>query len=139
MTVRSVAMTESGPGIRRIGQIALNAKDIDRAIGFYRDTLGLTLLFQAGPSLAFFDCGGVRLMIESSPTEGHDHPASILYYVVDDIVASHAALESRGVTMVDAPHLLAKMPDHDLWMAFYEDTEGNTLALMCEVRPPAPA
>lgn len=128
--------TEAAPRIERIGQIALTAHDLDRAIAFYRDVLGLTFLFQAG-DLAFFDCGGVRLLIETPQNPQYDHPASILYYLVEDIHASHAALQSRGAKAVREPHLLTKMPDHDLWMSFYKDSEGNTFALMSEVRPPA--
>jgi methylmalonyl-CoA/ethylmalonyl-CoA epimerase len=127
--------TSLGPS--RIGQIAVNIKDLDRAVGFYRDVLGLTFLFQAPPSLAFFDCGGVRLML--SPPEGpeHDHPASVIYYVVDDLEAAYAGIVARGAESFDGPHLIAKMPDHDLWMAFVKDTEGNHVGLMSEVRPPA--
>lgn len=128
--------TETTPGIQRIGQIALVAHDLDRAIAFYRDVLGLPFLFQYG-QLAFFDCGGVRLLIETPQDPQYDHPASILYYLVEDIQTSHASLASGGAEVAAEPHLIAKMPDHDLWMSFYKDTEGNTFALMCEVRPPA--
>lgn len=121
------------PGLRQIGQIAINAKDVARATAFYRDVLGLKLLFQAGPSLAFFDCGGIRLMI-TVPEAEFDHPSTILYYKVDDIRASYESLKARGAEFRDEPHLLAKMPDHELWMTFLKDSEGNTLGLMSEVR-----
>ena len=121
------------PGLRQIGQIAVNAKDVARATAFYRDVLGLKLLFQAGPSLSFFDCGGIRLMI-TVPEAEFDHPSTILYYKVDDIRASYESLKARGAEFRDEPHLLAKMPDHELWMTFLEDSEGNTLGLMSEVR-----
>ncbi len=121
------------PGLRQIGQIAVNAKDVARATAFYRDVLGLTLLFQAGPNLSFFDCGGIRLMI-TVPEAEFDHPSTILYYKVDDIRASYESLKARGAEFRDEPHFLAKMPDHDLWMTFLKDSEGNTLALMSEVR-----
>jgi methylmalonyl-CoA/ethylmalonyl-CoA epimerase len=130
------------PGVRRIGQIAVPVHDLDRAVAFYRDVLGLRLLFQAPPGLAFFDCGGVRLML--SLPEGPDvaRAASVIYYQVDDIVAAWAAVTARGATPEKAgqaePHLIAKLPDHDLWMAFIQDSEGNLLGLMSEVRPPAP-
>lgn len=117
----------------QIGQIAINAKDTERATAFYRDVLGLKLLFQAGPNLSFFDCGGVRLMI-TVPEEEFDHASSILYYKVDDIQASFEAIKARGAEFRDEPHLVARMPDHELWMTFLKDTEGNTLALMSEVR-----
>jgi methylmalonyl-CoA/ethylmalonyl-CoA epimerase len=119
--------------LRQIGQIAINAKDVERATAFYRDVLGLKLLFQAGPNLSFFDCGGVRLMITVAEAE-FDHPASILYYKVDDIRAAYEAIKSRGAEFRDEPHLIAKMPDHELWITSLKDSEGNTLALMSEVR-----
>jgi methylmalonyl-CoA/ethylmalonyl-CoA epimerase len=119
--------------LSRIGQIAITVHDVARAVAFYRDVLGLRLLFQAPPRLAFFDAGGVRLML-SEPEPEFDHPSSVLYFVVDDIRAAHAALAERGVGFRDGPHLIAKMPDHELWMAFFRDTEGNTHALMSEVR-----
>jgi predicted enzyme related to lactoylglutathione lyase len=120
--------------LSRIGQISINVRDLDRAVTFYRDTLGLSLLFQAPPKMAFFDCGGVRLMLGVPEDPEFDHPASILYYKVDDIHAAHTALKERGADFRGEPHLVAKMPDHELWMAFLRDTEGNTLALMSEVR-----
>ena len=119
--------------LRQIGQIAINAKDTERATAFYRDVLGLKLLFQAGPNLSFFDCGGVRLMI-TIPEEEFYHPSTIIYYKVDDIRAAYEEIKSRGAEVRDEPHLIAKMPDHELWMAFLKDSEGNTLALMSEVR-----
>jgi methylmalonyl-CoA/ethylmalonyl-CoA epimerase len=118
----------------RIGQIAVVVQDLDRAVAFYRDTLGLRFLFQAPPKLAFFDCGGVRLMLDVPEEAEFKHPASILYYKVDDIQATWATLRDRGVDFRGEPHLVARMPDHELWMAFFRDTEGNTLALMGEVR-----
>jgi methylmalonyl-CoA/ethylmalonyl-CoA epimerase len=123
--------------ISRIGQIGIHVENLDRAVAFYRDVLGLRLLFQAPPGLAFFDCGGVRLMLSAPEGNEHDHPASIIYYVVDDLPAAWAGLIERGAQAVSEPHLIAKMPDHDLWMGFIADGEGNTLGLMSEVRPPA--
>jgi methylmalonyl-CoA/ethylmalonyl-CoA epimerase len=120
--------------LRRIGQIAIVVRDLDRAVRFYRDVLGLPLLFQAPPGLAFFDCGGVRLMLTlpEGPEEGRG--TSILYYVVDDIQAAHGALAARGAAFVNPPGLVARMPDHELWMAALRDSEGNLLELMSEVR-----
>lgn len=115
-----------------IGQISMRARDIDRATAFYRDTLGIPLLFRAG-TLSFFDCGGVRLML-SLPEPDFDHPGSVLYFKVDDITATHETLVSRGVSIVREPHMIARMPDHELWMSFFRDSEGNTLALMHEKR-----
>jgi methylmalonyl-CoA/ethylmalonyl-CoA epimerase len=127
-------MAEHGLSQSRIGQIAVVVRDLDRAVAFYRDTLGMRFLFQAPPKLAFFDCGGVRLMLDVPEEEEFKHPASILYYKVDDIKATWAALRDRGVEFRDEPHMVARMPDHELWMTFFRDTEGNTLALMSEVR-----
>jgi predicted enzyme related to lactoylglutathione lyase len=118
-----------------IGQIAVNIHDLDRAVAFYRDSLGMRLLFQVPPKMAFFDCGGVRLMLSLPEEAEFDHPGSILYYKVDDLQATYQALRDRGVGFLREPHLIARMPDHELWMAFFKDSEGNTLALMSEVRP----
>jgi len=121
-------------GVSRIGQIAMNARDLDRAVRFYRDTLGLPFLFTAPPKLAFFDCAGVRLLLDVPEDKEFDHPGSILYFAVDDIRQSHQLLVSRGVTFRQDPHLIARLPDREVWMAFFDDTEGNTLALMSEPR-----
>jgi len=119
-------------GIARLGQIAINVHDINRAVAFYRDTLGLPLLFTAG-KLAFFNCGGVRLMLDTPAKPEFDHPSSILYFAVPDIAAAHRQMLDAGVHFEDPPHLVAKMPDHDLWMTFFRDSEQNFLALMSEV------
>lgn len=123
----------SGVALSRIGQIAINVKDLDRATRFYRDTLGMKLLFEF-PGLAFFDAGGVRLMLSRAENPEFDHPASILYYKVGDIAGTHRTLESKGVKVEEVPHLIAPMPDHDLWISSYRDSEGNYFAIMSEVR-----
>ena len=115
-----------------IGQIAINAHDVDRATAFYRDVLGLQHLFRAG-QLSFFDCGGVRLMLDKPEKPEFDHPSSILYFQVADIQAAFQRLKSRGAKFDDEPHLIARMPKYDLWMTFFRDTEANVLALMSEV------
>jgi methylmalonyl-CoA/ethylmalonyl-CoA epimerase len=125
--------TETGVGITRLGQIAINAKDVDRATAFYQDVLGLKLLFKAPPSLAFFDCGGVRLMLDHAEKPEHDHLSSVLYFSVPDIQSAHGKLKESGVRFEDEPHVIAKMPSHDLWMTFFRDSESNLLALMSEV------
>ena len=129
-------MNTAATGIRisRIGQIAINAHDVERAAAFYQDVLGLTVLFKAGPGLAFFDCGGVRLMLTRPEKPEFDHASSILYFAVPDIRAAHAKMKEQGVQFEDEPHLIARMPDHDLWMTFFRDTEGNLMGLMSEVR-----
>lgn len=114
-----------------LGQIAVRVQDVARATAFYRDALGLPLLFEF-PGLAFFDCGGVRLMLARAEKSELDHPASILYYRVADIEASCATLESRGVEFVERPRAIHRFPDHELWMAFFLDSEGNHAALMAE-------
>jgi len=119
-------------GISRIGQIAINVRDLERATAFYRGKLGLPLLFTAG-KLAFFDCGGVRLMLETPEKPEFDHPGSILYFAVPDIAAAHRQMLASGVRFEDEPHMIAKMADHDLWMTFFRDSEQNLLALMSEV------
>jgi methylmalonyl-CoA/ethylmalonyl-CoA epimerase len=119
--------------ISAIGQIGLVSGDITRSVGFYRDKLGIRLLFEAPPGMAFFDCGGVRLML--GPQENvKDAVSSIVYFKVDDIQAAAATLKSRGIEFERDPHLVAKMPDHDLWLAFFRDPDRNALALMCEIK-----
>jgi methylmalonyl-CoA/ethylmalonyl-CoA epimerase len=122
----------AGIGIVRLGQVAINVHNIERATAFYRDTLGLPLLFSAG-EMAFFDCGGVRLMLSLPEKAEFDHPSSILYFGVADIVVAHRQLRSRGVRIEAEPHIVARMSDSDIWMAFFRDSEDNLLALMREV------
>ena len=126
---------ETKPGafsLNTIGQISIMVKDLARATAFYRDTLGVKLLFEV-PGMSFFDAGGVRLMLGKAEKPEFDHRASILYYKVDDIGGFHRMLESRGVTVEHEPRLVAPMPDHDLWIGFYKDSEDNYFALMSEV------
>jgi methylmalonyl-CoA/ethylmalonyl-CoA epimerase len=118
-------------GLSRLHQISMTAYDIDRATAFYRDTLGVPFLFQAPPGLAFFDLGGVRLML-SRPAPSFEHPGSVLYFAVDDIDATYRMLLERGVAFRREPHQIAKLPDREVWLAEFQDTEGNTLALMAE-------
>jgi methylmalonyl-CoA/ethylmalonyl-CoA epimerase len=120
-------------GLRRIHQIAVTVGDVDRATVFYRDTLGMPLLFRAPPGLAFFDCGGVRLML--SRPDGAETPGanSIIYYGVDDIQRAHTTLAGRGVRFMDPPRVIARMDDRDVWLAAFRDSEENVLGLMSEV------
>lgn len=124
----------AGVGIARLGQIQIRAHDVERAAAFYENVLGLALLFKAPPGLAFFDCGGVRLMLDHPERPEFDHAGSILYFAVPDIQSAYAKLKQSGVRFEDEPHLIARMPDHDLWMTFFRDSEENLLALMSEVR-----
>jgi methylmalonyl-CoA/ethylmalonyl-CoA epimerase len=118
-------------GLQRIHQISIRTQDTGRAVAFYRDALGLKLLFQAPPQLAFFECGGVRLMLSPAEPE-FDHQGSVIYFAVDDIKASHAALAGAGVKFRSEPHMIAKLPDREVWLADFLDSEGNVLALMSE-------
>lgn len=119
-------------GLSKIGQIAINVHDLKRATTFYRDTLGMKFLFEA-PNLAFFDCAGVRLMLGTPEQPEVDHPAAVIYYRVADLQEAYELLRGRGVQFQGAPHLIARLADHDLWMAFLRDSENNLLALMSEV------
>jgi len=117
--------------LSKIGQIAITVSNLERAVEFYRNTLGMRLLFQV-PNMAFFDCGGVRLMlaIPERPTESF---SSVVYYKVDDIEGGFQTLSAHGARFEGKPHLIAKLEDHDLWMAFFRDPDSNLLALMSEV------
>ncbi len=120
-------------GLNLIGQIAVPVTDIDKAIAFYRDTLGMQFLFQAPPGLGFFNCGGIRLMLDASAKEKAGN-SSVIYYKVNDLESTFGTLSNRGVKFESKPHLVAKMPDHELWMAFFRDPDQNLLALMSEVK-----
>ncbi|MFN0151074.1 MAG: VOC family protein [bacterium] len=119
-------------GLDRIGQIAINVHDVARATAFYRDTLGMRHLFDAS-KMAFFDCGGVRLMLSEPSSPEFDHAGSILYYKVADIDRTYHVLAERGVVFEQKPHLVAKLESHDLWLAFFRDPDNNLLGLMCEL------
>ena len=111
----------------------MRVHDVDRAVRFYRDQLGVPFLFAFPPRLAFFDCGGVRLML-STPEPGFDHPGSVLYFAVEDIQESYEALKARGVAFNGEPHTVATLADREVWLAEFADSEGNSLALMSEPR-----
>jgi methylmalonyl-CoA/ethylmalonyl-CoA epimerase len=120
--------------IEKIGQIAIPVTDVERAIAFYRDVLGLMFLFQAGPNLAFFDCGGVRILLDNP--EGEEEFAkhsSVIYFSVADIRSSFAEVAEKGAEVVDQPHLIARLADREVWMGFFRDPDKNVLALMSEV------
>jgi methylmalonyl-CoA/ethylmalonyl-CoA epimerase len=119
-------------GLARIGQIAVVVHDLPRAVAFYRDVLGMRLLFEAPPGMAFFDCGGIRLML-SLPEGDVNHRAAIIYYTVEDIQQAAAVLGARGVVFDRQPHLIARLPHADLWMGFFHDADDNLLAIMSEV------
>jgi methylmalonyl-CoA/ethylmalonyl-CoA epimerase len=126
-----MAESDSSFGLGPLGQIALTITDRARSVAFYRDKLGMRLLFEAPPNLAFFDCGGIRLMLGPAEKPG-ERFSSILYFRVNDIGKACEALSARGVEFEHPPSLVAKMADHDLWMAFLRDPDSNVLGLMCE-------
>ena len=128
-----MSTADSGLEIQSIGQIAIVVHDLPKAVEFYRDKLGLHFLYEF-PGLAFFDCGGVRIMLSFPENAEFDHPASILYYKVADIQAAWRVLEARGVKLEDEPHVIARMPDHDLWICAIRDPENNLVELMSEVK-----
>ena len=119
--------------ITGVGQLALVFKDVPGAVTFYRETLGLKFLFAAGPNLAFFNCGGVMLMFTHAERPEFDHPNNLVYFNVPDIQAAHAALAAKGVKFESAPHVVARLPAYDLWLAEFRDPENNVLALRSEV------
>jgi len=121
-------------GVKRIGQIAVAVSNLERAVAFYRDVVGLRFLFQAPPGLAFFMCGEVRLMLALPEKDQPAKVASVIYYLVDDIRTDYKALRDKGAKAEGEPHLIARMPDHELWMAFFRDPDDNMFALMSEVR-----
>ncbi|NJD11256.1 MAG: VOC family protein [Gemmatimonadetes bacterium] len=116
-----------------IGQIAVPVQDVARATAFYRDVLGLRLLFEAPGPLSFFDAGGVRLMLSLASHPEFDHPSSILYFRVADIAEAHRQLSARGVVFRQPPHQAADLGTHLLWLAFFADGECSTHALLSEV------
>ena len=118
-----------------IGQIASTVQDMPRSVAFYRDALGLRQLpIPAPPSMAFFDCNGIRLML-SLPEGGFEQAGSVLYFRVPEIQVAYQMLQARGVAFIDQPHLVARLPEHELWMVFFRDPDGNPLALLSEQRP----
>jgi len=117
-------------GLSTIGQIALTVRDSARSVAFYRDVLGMKLLFEM-PGMGFFDCDGIRLMLSASETL--ENYSSIVYFKVPDIQTAYETLREREVVFDREPHIIARMPGHELWMAFFRDPHPNLLALMSEV------
>ena len=125
-------MSAQPAGLGPIGQIAITVHDLDAAVDFYRDKLGMAFLFRV-PQLAFFDCAGIRLMLSRPEKPEFDHPSSIIYFKVDDIHAMHQTLRARGVHFDDEPHVIANMDTYDLWMAFFRDLDNNLFGIMGEL------
>jgi predicted enzyme related to lactoylglutathione lyase len=126
------ATAKAAPGLGAIGQIAVPVKEIERAVPFYRDKLGMKFLFQAPPALAFFDCGGIRLLLDRPEKPEFERHSSVIYFRVADIQASYETFRARGVAFEGEPHVIHKTEKYELKMAFFRDTEGNVLALMSE-------
>ena len=126
---------DSAPALQRIKQIAVPVRDVKEAARFYRDTLGLSHLFDAPPALSFFDCGGVRLMLAGPEAQGEDgheqHPA--LFYDVSDIKKSHARIKASGAASIEEPHIIARMNGREIWISSVSDGQGNVVSLMSDV------
>jgi len=127
-------MNSDNRTLSELGQIAVTVSDVEKSVSFYRDTLGLKHLFSAPPGLAFFAAGAVRLMLSRPEKPESERFTSALYFKVADIQGTRDSLASRGVIFETEPHRVAKMPDHELWMAFFRDPDRNLLGLMCEKR-----
>ena len=123
-------------GLSQIGQISIPVQDLEAAVEFYREALGMGFLFQV-PNMAFFDCGGIRILLAIPEDGDSDRRSSIIYFKVVDIHTETEALRERSVVFTSEPQLIAEMPDHDLWMSFFQDLDDNMLALMSEVPKPS--
>lgn len=121
-------------GTREIGQIAITVSDVAEVLPFYRDVLGLTFLFSPSPDLAFLSAGSVRIMLSTPQGAGSPGANSILYFKVAEIEGTHTAMVEKGAANERAPQLTAKMPDHELWIGFLRDPDGNLVGLMEEKR-----
>jgi catechol 2,3-dioxygenase-like lactoylglutathione lyase family enzyme len=128
-----MAEKTEGIGLSRIGQIGVTVRDLKKMVVYYRDTLGMKLMFEV-PGMAFFECGPIRLMLGLPEKPELAHPSSILYYMVEDIHSAHRVLSGRGVKFSGEPRLVARLADHDLYLAEFRDLEDNPAALMSEVR-----
>ena len=119
--------------IDSIGQVAIAVTDIKKSIDFYKNALGLNLLFEAPPNPAFFMCGETRIMLTRLQGEERDHHTSVIYYKVNDLDSAVKELKSKGVTFIREPQLTAKMPDHELWQGFIRDPDENLIGIMAEL------
>jgi catechol 2,3-dioxygenase-like lactoylglutathione lyase family enzyme len=115
-----------------VGQIAIPVSDLEQAIAFYRDVLGLRFLFRAPPGLAFLQCSEVRLMLGQQPPGAGESSVGVIYYRVADLDVAYRTLRERGGRFVDEPHRIARLADHELWMVFLRDPDDHLLALMAE-------
>ena len=125
--------TDNSPDLGKIGQIAIAVTDLKKSTDFYRETLGIPFMFDAG-EMSFFNCDGIRLMLGVAPEADMPASGTVIYFTVADIHNAYETLRERGVEFVEDPHLVARMPEHELWMAFFKDPDGHTLALMSEIK-----
>lgn len=125
-----MSSADAAPVLQAIGQIAVRVKDLARAVKFYREVLGLKYLFEA-PGLAFFECGGVHLLLSGAEEPEFDHASSVLYFNVAEIQVAYRSLVQRGVRFRDEPHVIHRAGPQELWMSFFDDGEGNVFAIRC--------
>jgi methylmalonyl-CoA/ethylmalonyl-CoA epimerase len=126
-------MDTHAPGITGVAQVAFNVRDLEQAVAFYRDVLGLTFLFAAPPSLAFLQCGTTRVMLSGDPLASPPAGGPILYYAVSDIQAAFAAITARGAPVKETPKAIARVGGREVWLGFTEDPDGHPVGLMSEV------
>jgi methylmalonyl-CoA/ethylmalonyl-CoA epimerase len=126
------------PELDGLLQVAIAVKDLDRAVDFYRDKLAMTFLFKPAPTMAFLQCGATRVYLEANPTGVQAGGNSYLYFRAIDIDRAHANYKERGVEIQQAPHVLARLPDREVWLMWIKDSESNLIAVMQEKKP-APA
>jgi methylmalonyl-CoA/ethylmalonyl-CoA epimerase len=119
--------------IQKVAQLGVPVKDLNRALDFYKEKLGLSLLFTTD-SMAFFECNGMRLMLSLPEKDEYSHSSSVIYFQVNNIKETYENLLGKDVSFIDKPHVVAKMGQTETWMVFFKDTEGNTHALMSEVQ-----
>ena len=119
--------------IHGVGQISISVTDVDRAVEFYRDILGINFLFQVPGDnpMAFFDCSGIRLYI-NQPENPEHAGTSVIYFQVDSAQDAAKELTARGVTIESEPHIIHQTETYTLWMAFFRDPDGNLMAVMSE-------
>lgn len=132
-TMNAANDNSSSLSLGEIGQIAIHVDDLDRATGFYRDQLGMRHLFSAPGQFSFFQCGSVRLLLGRPEKSEERSKNTLIYFKVPDIQSASTTMTERGVKFLQQPHVVAKMPDHTLWLASFQDSEENTLLLMSEV------
>jgi len=117
----------------KIGQLLIPVGNLEKGVAYYRDVLGLPFMFSAPPQMAFFNCGGVRLLVGVMPTGQEAQRGSTIYFQVTDIHAVYSTLQDKDVSFKAAPHLVQRTPQSELWLAEFMDPDGNQLALMSEI------